>query len=75
MSYRGKVRNGRVEFDPGPIPPDGVAVLIEAIATPDSPPGEKSLADTLLEFSGIADDLPADLARNHDHYLHGHSKR
>lgn len=29
----------------------------------------------LLEFAGIADDLPSDLARNHDHYIHGHPKR
>lgn len=29
----------------------------------------------LLEFTGIADDLPSELARNHDHYTHGHRDR
>ncbi|HEY2343225.1 MAG TPA: hypothetical protein VGH90_09365, partial [Chthoniobacteraceae bacterium] len=29
----------------------------------------------LLEFAGTADDLPADLSMNHDHYLYGAPKR
>ena len=29
----------------------------------------------LLEVAGTADDLPADLSVNHDHYLYGTSKR
>jgi hypothetical protein len=36
---------------------------------------DDSLARCLLKFAGIADDLPSDLARNHDHYIHGHPKR
>jgi hypothetical protein len=29
----------------------------------------------LFEMAGKADDLPADLAENLDHYLHGHPKK
>jgi len=29
----------------------------------------------LLEIAGTADDLPADLSVNHDHYLYGTPKR
>jgi hypothetical protein len=28
--------------------------------------------DELKDFDGMADDLPADLAANLDHYIHGH---
>ena len=30
--------------------------------------------DALAEFVGAFEGLPADLARNHDHYLHGTPK-
>ena len=36
---------------------------------------DDSLSRCLLKFAGIADDLPSDLARNLDHYVHGHPKR
>lgn len=36
---------------------------------------ERSVWDALLEFAGTAEGLPADLAENHDHYLHGPPKR
>ena len=36
---------------------------------------DDSLARCLLKFAGVADDLPSDLARNHNHYIHGHPKR
>jgi hypothetical protein len=29
----------------------------------------------LLEFAGVADDLPTDFSINHDHYLYGTPKR
>jgi hypothetical protein len=31
----------------------------------------RQLHQTLLKFSGIIRGGPTDLARNHDHYLHG----
>jgi len=33
-----------------------------------------TLFDTLKDFDGMAGDLPADLAANLDHYVHGHSR-
>jgi len=33
-----------------------------------------SLLDAFKDFDGMADDLPADLAANLDHYVRGHSK-
>lgn len=33
------------------------------------------LGELLLKFAGIADDLPPDMAKNHDHYLYGAPKR
>jgi hypothetical protein len=47
----------------------GTVVRIEAVDEP-SP----TLLDALKEFDGMADDLPADLAANLDHYVHGHSR-
>lgn len=31
----------------------------------------RTIGDALLEVAGTAESLPHDLARNHDHYLHG----
>ncbi len=39
------------------------------------PEGEQSLSEILLSFAGKAKGLPSDLARNHDHYLHGLAKK
>jgi len=35
----------------------------------------KSWGEALLEVAGTAQGLPSDLAQNHDHYLHGTSRR
>lgn len=37
--------------------------------------GRDSLSRLLLKYAGKAKGLPRDLARNHDHYLHGTPKR
>lgn len=29
----------------------------------------------ILDLAGTVDDLPPDMARNHNHYLHGHPKK
>ena len=33
-----------------------------------------TLFEVLEEFDGMADDLPADVAANLDHYVHGHTR-
>ena len=73
MTYRGKVRNGVVvlEIAPGvPSIPEGADVAVEVLATP-----KETLGQRLMKLAGIAPGLPADMAKNHDHYIHGTSKR
>jgi len=52
--------------------PSGTLVRVEPL-----PPEEQmpTLAEALKDFVGIFDDLPSDLAVNHDHYVHGQPKK
>lgn len=55
--------------------PDGTRLEItlpdeRAVAAP-----RRTLAERYAKFVGLADDLPADMAKNLDHYLHGAPKR
>jgi hypothetical protein len=34
-----------------------------------------TIGEALLEFAGTAEGLPRDMARNHDHYIHGAPRR
>lgn len=38
-------------------------------------PAGKSWGEALLEVAGTVEGLPPDYAENHDHYLHGLSRR
>ncbi len=71
MSYRGHVENGVVVFDQPVALPDGTRVSVE----PSPPPERRTLAERLHRVIGAAKGLPSDLARNHDHYLHGRPKK
>lgn len=51
------------------------AKLHELLRVSESPAASTSWGNALLEVAGTAEGLPADLARNHDHYLHGAPKR
>jgi hypothetical protein len=35
----------------------------------------QTIGDALLKIAGTAEGLPRDMARNHDHYLHGAPRR
>jgi hypothetical protein len=65
MEYKGQVRGGVVVFDQA-TPPEGAVVRVEIMAPPKSP----SIWEKLQKFSGSIEG-PADLAENHDHYIHG----
>jgi hypothetical protein len=52
--------------------PEGAAVTI-IVRAPEQP-NNGSLRDLLLEFAGTIDDLPPDMAEQHDHYIHGRPK-
>ena len=72
MSVIGVVEDGKVVLPPEMQLPTGTRVRVEML-----PPAEQgpSLAGTFKDYIGIFDDLPPDLARNHDHYLHGAPKK
>ena len=69
MSITAIVEEGTIKL-PKNIPwKSGTVVRIEPVEEP-----APTLLETLREFDGMAEDLPADLADNLDHYVHGHSR-
>ena len=71
MTYKGHVKNGIVVLDDPVKLPDGAEVRVEVL----QPRSEPTLADRLRSVIGSVKGLPRDLARNHDHYLHGMPKK
>ncbi len=71
MTFFGKVKNGVVVFDDGHSLPEDTSVRVEPIESVSEP----TLADRLQAVIGIVKGLPPDLAKNHDHYLHGRPKK
>lgn len=63
------VKNGEIVLPPGVDWPNGTVVRVEAVKAP-----RPSVWDVLKKYDGIADDLPPDMAVNHDHYIHGHAR-
>jgi hypothetical protein len=70
MIYRGRVQNGVVVLEDNVNLPDGTEVRVEPIRQRP----RKTLAERYHSIIGIVDDLPEDMAENHDQYLHGASK-
>lgn len=79
MTYRGRVENGVVVLEPGVQLAEGTSVRVEPAAeAEDASEGTQELhqlRNGLLGFSGAVKGGPTDLARNHDHYLHGTPRR
>lgn len=71
MSYTGKVQNGVIILPPEAQLPEGSEVEVIPVVTARD---AADFTDRLLMISQKVRGLPADLARNHDHYLHGHAK-
>ncbi|NOT00100.1 MAG: hypothetical protein HOP29_05690 [Phycisphaerales bacterium] len=72
ITYRGRVRNGLIVLnEPGQLP-EGVEVEVRALSEETT---TTTLYERLKNVIGIAEGLPSDMARNHDHYIHGASKR
>ncbi len=68
MEYEGTVKNGVVVLENGDKLPEGTRVKVQ-------PVGElPTWGEVFKDVIGKAEGLPSDLARNHDHYLHGHPK-
>jgi hypothetical protein len=70
MEIQGSIHNGQIIVAHPELLPEGAAVTVIVR----QPSAESSLAN-LLELAGTVDELPADMARNHDHYVHGHPKQ
>ena len=68
MEFRGQVKGGVVVFDNGS-PPEGTVVRVEVVAA------QESIWQKLRKYSGTVKGLPSDMARNHDHYIHGAPKK
>ena len=74
MTYRGRVKNGVVVLEGAVSLSDGTKVRVEPIDDLES--GADGLVyDRLARIAGKAKGLPHDLARQHNHYLHGQPPR
>ncbi len=72
QTYIGEIRDGVVVFEGAPPPlAAGTRVRVEPIEQDE----DSTLAERLKPIIGAAKGLPADLAEQHDHYLHGSPKR
>ena len=71
MAFHGRVKGGVVLFE-AEAPPEGSEVRVEVV-TSESP--RLTVWDKLRKFAGTVKGLPPDMARNHDHYIHGAPKR
>ena len=69
--FEGTVREGVIVLAEEVRIPEGTRVQVRLIPTAADQPTLLSL----LKLAGIAKDLPADFAAQHDHYLHGTPKR
>lgn len=72
MSFDGTVINGVIVLDEAETLAEGtrVEVVVKSPAT-----HKPTLAERLLRHAGTVPDLPADMAEQHDHYIHGTPKR
>jgi predicted DNA-binding antitoxin AbrB/MazE fold protein len=72
MTYRGHIKGGVIIPDRPIDLPEGTEVEIAKV----EPVDEEilRLRAGLLKFAGIIKDGPPDMARNHDHYIHGTPK-
>lgn len=74
MELQGTIQNGAIVLDtPMPLA-EGAKVRIW-VEVPTESPRQPTLRERLLKLAGTVDDLPSDMARNHDHYIHGTPKK
>jgi hypothetical protein len=74
MTYRGHVKNGVVVLEHKARLAEGTAVRVEPlkkVVRRKKIQNGQTLGARLMKFAGTAKGLPRDMARNHDHYIHG----
>jgi len=69
MSITAVVNKGIIKLPDGVSWASGTVVRIEPVTE-----AAPTLLEALKDFDGMAQDLPADLAANLDHYVHGHPR-
>ena len=77
MSYKGTVAGGVIVLDAKAKLPDGTKVEVRPVWQP-ARTSVRSRRELLARIDAIAaamPPLPADLAAEHDHYIHGTPKR
>ncbi len=72
MSFEGTVVNGTIVLDQPQALPEGARVQVVVQPLAEKKP---TLAERLLKHAGTVPGLPADMAEQHDHYIHGTPKR
>lgn len=72
MTYRGHVKNGQITLDDSVRFPEGTEVVVTLVEEPQN--NGEDLNAVLLRHAGRGQDLPHDLAAQHDHYAHGKPK-
>jgi hypothetical protein len=72
MIYKGQIKNGVVVLPPGLDLKEGTEVEVTPVV---SEKEAQDFTDALLRIANRTKNLPADLAKNHDHYLHGSPKK
>lgn len=73
MEFEGTVANGVVVVQSAEPLPEGTRVRVFVpLPLPERKP---TLSERLLKHAGTVEGLPADLAAQHDHYLHGTPRR
>jgi hypothetical protein len=72
MVYRGRIERGVIIMEDDPALPEGTVVLFEPAAQESVP---APWGEVFADFVGKAEDLPPDMAQNHDHYIHGAAKK
>ncbi len=75
MTLRGRVSGGVVMLENPQALPEGTEVKVAPVKKRNRKRNTPDLTDKLLQWAGTCKGLPEDLARNHDHYLHGSPKR
>ncbi len=71
VSYKGTVKNGVVVLPPEAKLPEGAAVEVTPLETPQEEP---QFLRTILKLAKPRD-WPADFALNHAHYAKGHPRK
>ena len=74
MTFIGKIANGTVVLPPGVSLPEGTEVRVEPVV-PARANTRHDRATALRKLAAAMPELPADLAKNHDHYIYGTPRR